>query len=70
MPDANADSESHAPEELDDLSKQIKAFELYTSKKSKGMLTLSLVGPYPHSARVSAHVYWDGDRSEDTGMIT
>ena len=60
--DTNADSESHTPEELDDLSKQIKAFELYTSKKSKGILTLSLLGVPIHIPLAC--------RRMSTGMVT
>ena len=59
-------AESDAPEELPELAKQMKAVDLYVSKKSEGALTLRLIGPFGHSARVSAHTYWDGRRSDDT----
>ncbi len=67
----NADAEvgagSHTEEkELDELSKQMEAVELYASNKSVGALTLSLIGPHSYSARVSAHVYWDGRKSDDS----
>ena len=58
-------AESHASEELDELSKQMRAVELYASNKSMGALTLSLTGPHSYSARVSAHVFWDGRQSDD-----
>jgi hypothetical protein len=57
--------EGGAPEELDELSTQMKAVDLYASKKSEGALTLQLLGPQSYSAHVSAHVYWDGRRSDD-----
>jgi hypothetical protein len=66
----NADAEvgagSHTEEmELDELSKQMEVVQLYASNKSVGALTLSLIGPHSHSARVSTHVYWDGRKPDD-----
>jgi hypothetical protein len=60
---ADAGAESVDSEELDELSKQMKAVDEFVSKKTVGALTLSLMGPQSYSARVSAHVYWDGKDS-------
>lgn len=51
-------------EELDELSKQMQAVDLYVQKKSEGALTLNLIGPHGYSARVTAYVYWDGRKAD------
>jgi hypothetical protein len=64
--DEDADAPSDDPEtEIDELSREMKAVELYVEKKSEGALTLSLIGPQSYSARVASHVYWDGRRGND-----
>ena len=52
-------------QELDELSKRLRDIELYVKKKSVGALTLSRIGPYHPLPRCSAHVYWDGEKSEE-----
>jgi len=54
-------------QELDELSKRLRDIELYVKKKSVGALTLSRIGPYHRLARCSGHVYWDGEKSGETG---
>lgn len=49
----------------DDLSKEMKAVELYLGKKSEGALCLGLTGPYGYSDRVTSYVYWDGRQHDD-----
>jgi hypothetical protein len=56
---------THVEQELDELSKRLRDIELYVKKKSAGALTLSRTGPYHPLARCSAHVYWDGEKSEE-----
>jgi Prion-inhibition and propagation len=64
---ADADAEPHAESDAsEELKKKMDAVELYTSSKCVGALTLSLIGPHRHSARVSAHVGWEGRQSDDT----
>jgi len=57
-------TEDSAMDGLGEIAQKMKEVELYVSKRSEGTLTLSLSGPYSHSTCVSAHVYWDGQRSE------
>ena len=45
--------------------KEIAALENYVHKKNEGALTLSLLRPQSGSARVTAHVYWDGEKQRD-----
>lgn len=52
-------------QEQDELSKRLRDIELYVTKKSAGALTLSRTGPYHPLPRCSAHVYWDGEKSEE-----
>jgi hypothetical protein len=50
-----------------ELSKRLRDIQLYVKKKTAGALTLSRFGPYHHLAHCSAHVYWDGEKSEENG---
>lgn len=61
--DANANG-GVVEEELDELSKQMQAVDLYVQKKSEGALTLSLIRSQSSSALVTAHVYWDGRKAD------
>ncbi|KAJ3566753.1 hypothetical protein NP233_g6809 [Leucocoprinus birnbaumii] len=54
-----------AVEEQDELAKRLREIELYVEKKSSGALTLSRIGPFGGLSHCSAHVYWDGDKSDD-----
>jgi hypothetical protein len=45
----------------DVLTKELDALDEYVNKKNEGALTLSTIGPQSYSARVTAHVYWDGE---------
>ena len=44
---------------------EITTLENYLDKKNKGALNLSLHGPQSWSARVTANVYWDGEKQRD-----
>ena len=47
------------------LTKEIAALEKYVHKKNEGTLSLSLLGPQSWSSRVTAYVYWDGEKQQD-----
>jgi hypothetical protein len=53
-------SEHSSDPEMAELSKQMKAVEIFTRKKSEGALRCTLLGPYNCSAHVTASVAWDG----------
>lgn len=54
----------HPAPEIDELTKRLKEVELYVDKKSFGALSLTLSGPMSGLARVSGHVYWDGQKQD------
>ena len=41
---------------------EIAALDKYVCKKNEGVLTLSIIGPQNFSAKVTAHVYLDGEQ--------
>jgi Prion-inhibition and propagation len=59
------DEEGDVTESEDVLTKEIATLENYVDKKNEGALTLSLLGPQTWSARVTANVYWDGEKQRD-----
>ncbi|KAL2173144.1 prion-inhibition and propagation-domain-containing protein [Thermothelomyces heterothallicus CBS 202.75] len=50
--------------EMTELEKRLKDLELFVGKKNSGALTTSIIGPFSSLARVSAHVYWDGEKED------
>jgi len=64
-PNNEGESTRVEEQELDELSKRLRDIELYVNKKSAGALTLSRIGPHHPLARCSAHVYWDGEKSDE-----
>ena len=56
--------EGDVTESEDVLTKELTALENYVNKKNEGALTLSLDGPYSWSARVTGHVYWNGEKHD------
>ncbi|KFY19217.1 hypothetical protein V493_08076 [Pseudogymnoascus sp. VKM F-4281 (FW-2241)] len=53
-------------EPLDELSKKLRDLEIYVGKRSMGALTLSMIGPQSYTEHVSAHVYFDQDKRDDS----
>ena len=43
-----------------ELAREMRAVETFTSDKNKGCLTLSVLGPHSYTTKVTAHTYWDG----------
>jgi tetratricopeptide (TPR) repeat protein len=50
--------------EMTELEKRLEDMELFVGKKSSGALTTHIIGPYSGLARVTAHVYWDGEKHD------
>ena len=47
------------------LAMGLDALEEYVRKKNEGALSFNIVGPQSYSARVTAHVYWDGEQRQN-----
>jgi hypothetical protein len=62
---SRAVDENGLGEELDELSKQMEELELFIRKKSLGALTLSLIGPFDYSSKVTTIVDWEREQHED-----
>ncbi|KAK4167913.1 small glutamine-rich tetratricopeptide repeat-containing protein 2 [Cladorrhinum sp. PSN259] len=54
------------PREMTEVEKRLHHLEVFVEKKSKGALSTYLIGPTSGLARVSAHVYWDGEKEDAT----
>ncbi|KAJ7748394.1 prion-inhibition and propagation-domain-containing protein [Mycena metata] len=51
--------------DTNELDRQLKDLETFIQTRNHGALTLSLLGPDRYLARVSAHVYWDGQHERE-----
>ena len=45
---------------VDELEKKFQAVEIFATKKAEGALSVSMMGPYSYSAKVTAFVGWEG----------
>ncbi|KAK4244267.1 small glutamine-rich tetratricopeptide repeat-containing protein 2 [Corynascus novoguineensis] len=50
--------------EMTELEKRLEDLELFVGKKNSGALTTSIIGPFSGLGRVTAHVYWDGEKQD------
>lgn len=60
-----ADATVGEEEMNEDLLREVEAVKDFVAKKSEGCLVLHLRGPYTHSARVTAHVDWNGSHQDN-----
>ncbi|KAL9636014.1 MAG: hypothetical protein Q9164_003097 [Protoblastenia rupestris] len=52
--------DSKTDPEMDRLTKQVQAMEVFMEKKNEGALAIIIHGPHSYSARVTLSIWWDG----------
>ena len=52
--------DSKTDPEMDRLTKQVQAMEVFMEKKNKGAWAIIIHGPHSYSARVTLSIWWDG----------
>ncbi|KAK3303068.1 uncharacterized protein B0T15DRAFT_419917 [Chaetomium strumarium] len=62
--DGGAQQQQQPEPAMTELEKRLEDLELFVGKKSTGALTTHIIGPYSGLARVTAHVYWDGEQRD------
>ncbi|KAK4451186.1 small glutamine-rich tetratricopeptide repeat-containing protein 2 [Podospora aff. communis PSN243] len=61
-----ADEGGQKEPEMSELEKRFANLEVFVAKKNRGALSTYVSGPYSRMSHVSAHVYWDGDRVDNS----